>query len=554
MSIAEVLGSYSEFVGESEAHCLLVPLELLCHVEESTVRDMAVQSINAIGKVLPATQLYEHLVPIAMKLSKNTDWFTPRVSACGICALAYTATARVLESGGGAEVGERAKELRDIFCKHLGIDESPMVRRAAASRLAEYAEAFGRTHTEEELLPLYRTLLADEQESVRVNALGCTAAVCDHISHAEKVAVLSTEFSTAVADKSWRVRVCCAEKFAKIAAVCRKDGPLTAETEALVGMLQEVYVRLQGDHEVEVRTEAAMHGAEVVQPLGAEFGANTVFPVVSKFALDENHNQRRQLATVLMEMCEPLGKEYTLQLIHPVMLQLIEDSVTDVRLSAINHLSQYIDVVGLDDGDGNKWQGASLISLLGRLLDPATEKNWRVRLIILHMMPKLSKLAPDCMASLFGLDAMDKKAQDGCSLIRHSWVDAVAQTAAQNEGGKHKWLEEFVVPVLEKQALEEKNYLQQVVLAYGLEQLAQHLPMPVVEGNLLPKCIALMASKVPNLRIQLASTFEAVARVVGGGARSNLQAKLQELTVDADVDVKEAAEASMGRLEAERVF
>ena len=94
VSIAEVLGSFVDFVGDvSNAHCLFRPLELLCAAEESTVREQAVASIVVIGKRMPCAQLQEHLVPMAKRLAKQTDWFTPRVSACGIFPLAYSCVA-----------------------------------------------------------------------------------------------------------------------------------------------------------------------------------------------------------------------------------------------------------------------------------------------------------------------------------------------------------------------------------------------------------------------------------------------------------------------------
>ena len=94
VSIAEVLGSFAEYVGSTEAHCLFQPLEALCSVEESAVREQAVASINQLGKTLSRAQLQAHLVPLVLRLAEQMDWFTPRVSACGLCALAFSACER----------------------------------------------------------------------------------------------------------------------------------------------------------------------------------------------------------------------------------------------------------------------------------------------------------------------------------------------------------------------------------------------------------------------------------------------------------------------------
>merc|ERR1711971_968301 len=180
--------------------------------EETTVRDEAVASINLICKVLEAEQAKAELVPVTLKLAKQMDWFTPRVSACGLFALCLS------KVSSDAQV---SKDLREAF-KQLGIDETPMVRRAAALQLADFSRALGESLTTEDILPLYRTLLADEQDSVRVNALKGTAAVCELVGSSRK-GVLDENFRKCVIDKSWRVRVTCAEVIAEVAEACRSD-------------------------------------------------------------------------------------------------------------------------------------------------------------------------------------------------------------------------------------------------------------------------------------------------------------------------------------------
>jgi len=260
VSIAEVLGSFSEFVGpSSEAHCLFPPLEALCSVEESTVRDQAVASINQVGALLTPAQLQTHLAPIVLRLARNKDWFTPRVSACGLVALAYSACAHT----------PIAAELREEV-KALAVDDSPMVRRALAARLGGIAAAYGKPVVESELLQLYRGLLVDEQESVRVNALKKTAPVCKNVEVSTRVALLKDCFAVCTRDKAWRVRIAAAESLAEVAEGCKEGGqPLDADMRL---PLEQMYLALQSDHETEVRIAAASRGAEVATALGAAFG------------------------------------------------------------------------------------------------------------------------------------------------------------------------------------------------------------------------------------------------------------------------------------------
>ena len=154
VAIAFNLGRCVEFIGPmSEVSCLLKPLEWMCNIEETTVRDEAVASLNLIGKAMEPEQVKAEFLPLVLGLAKHMDWFTPRVSACGLFPLA-------MQKLSGDQAA--SKELREGF-KQLGIDETPMVRRAAALQLSDFAKALGEALTTEDLLPLYRTLLADEQ-------------------------------------------------------------------------------------------------------------------------------------------------------------------------------------------------------------------------------------------------------------------------------------------------------------------------------------------------------------------------------------------------------
>ena len=92
-SLAEMLGSMDEFVGAKNAHILFKPLTILCSVDETTVRQQAVDSINKLSAALSPAQVAEHLGGEVIKLMENTDWFTPRVSGVGLVATTYAKVA-----------------------------------------------------------------------------------------------------------------------------------------------------------------------------------------------------------------------------------------------------------------------------------------------------------------------------------------------------------------------------------------------------------------------------------------------------------------------------
>jgi serine/threonine-protein phosphatase 2A regulatory subunit A len=89
LALADQLGNFVPLVGGPEyVHCLLPPLENLANIEETVVRDKAVESLRKIADKHSVAALEEHFIPMILRLA-NGDWFTSRTSACGLFSVAY---------------------------------------------------------------------------------------------------------------------------------------------------------------------------------------------------------------------------------------------------------------------------------------------------------------------------------------------------------------------------------------------------------------------------------------------------------------------------------
>lgn len=65
LAMAEELGKFVQYVGGTNyAYTLLPPLEQLCSVEETVVREKAVESLCNVGSVLPDKDIETHLFPL----------------------------------------------------------------------------------------------------------------------------------------------------------------------------------------------------------------------------------------------------------------------------------------------------------------------------------------------------------------------------------------------------------------------------------------------------------------------------------------------------------
>lgn len=180
---------------------LLPILERLCSIEETVVRDKAVETTAAIVPLLMPGGEYDPGQPFGLLLAMakrlaGADWFTAKVSAAGILPATY---AFWNAHGTGLENADEAKrELRALY-KDLSEDDTPMVRRSAARHLGKFVEAVaGMTESAEvvvkggkvpviseanrslvtfELVPIFQALSSDEQDSVRLLSVSCAGSM-----------------------------------------------------------------------------------------------------------------------------------------------------------------------------------------------------------------------------------------------------------------------------------------------------------------------------------------------------------------------------------------
>ncbi|RWW44551.1 hypothetical protein BHE74_00049683 [Ensete ventricosum] len=147
--MAEELGVFVPYVGGVEyAHVLLPPLETLCIVEETCVRDKAVESLCRIGAQMKESDIVEWFIPLVKRLAGG-EWFTARVSSCGLFHIAYPSATELLKA-----------ELRSMYGQ-LCQDDMPMVRRSAASNLGKFAATVDANNLKTDIMSIFEDLTQD---------------------------------------------------------------------------------------------------------------------------------------------------------------------------------------------------------------------------------------------------------------------------------------------------------------------------------------------------------------------------------------------------------
>ncbi|KAL6528580.1 Serine/threonine-protein phosphatase 2A regulatory subunit A beta isoform [Orobanche minor] len=186
LAMAEELGVFIPYVGGVEhAHVLLPTLENLCTVEETCVRDKAVESPCRIGSQMRESDLNDYFVPL-VKCTRNVE-----------------------------------TELRSIYSQ-LCQDDMPMVRRSAATNLGKFAATIEPAHLKTDIMSIFEDLTQDDQDSVRLLAVEGCAALGKLLEPQDCVAHILPVIVNFSQDKSWRVRYMVANQLYEL---CEAVGP-----------------------------------------------------------------------------------------------------------------------------------------------------------------------------------------------------------------------------------------------------------------------------------------------------------------------------------------
>jgi len=569
LSVAEELGKFVPLIGGPEyAHFLLLPLETLASVDETVVRDRAVESLCTIGLSMPDTHLIQYFIPLIKRLASK-EW-TARVSACRLFAIAYPRVAAEVQT-----------DLRAGFVQ-LCRDETPMVRRAAASALGAFADVIHTTNDGQgvssssasissivagggggttpmppasssspsppssqpatqqsssqsfiatDLLPVFLQLTSDDQDSVRLIAV----EACTPLGKVLPISIATSDILPVLQrfseDKSWRVRWNVAQQIPELSE--------TLGSTIMLQYLLEPYIKLLRDSEAEVRAAAAEKIAAMAKLMPADLVLQQFILAgpAKELAGDASQYVRGALASVVTELAPMVGKEATNKQLLPIFLELLKDDWPDVRLGVIGKLDALNAVIGIQ---------ALSDSLLPAIQELSDDKHWRVRLAIIGHIPLLAaqlgaeffdaKLGPQCLVWL----------QDGVFSIREAAIKCIADLA--KEFGPD-WTKDHLVEAVLSLG-DNKNYLHRITVLHAAAALGRVVSMEVLSTLLLPAVVKGGQDGVPNVRFNAAKVLEQMLPFLNTSMVDQLvKPHLNQLMSDPDQDVRYFATRAMNACE-----
>ena len=465
--IATSLGNMVPCVGGQQyASVLLSPLELLLAMEESVVREKAIQSVITISSSLSLNDYREQYIPMIGRLATK-EWYTGRISSCALIPVAFSQMHTV-------EVRTKYLECYCQLCK----DDVPMVRRIASKNLGRLLFAVveslgvdsvllldddhnnGNNSSSSSnsggtvayvltLLDLYELLAGgDQPDSVRLHmTLNCVwfgRAMALLIQQQQKQQQQSKSSSSlggsvlqegergeeiklcidalvkrilpliaaTIDDRSWRVRWTAASKFADVVHAFK---PLEGAMDALVPN----YEKLLQDPEAEVRTAATYNLSEVakteawVYPAGWS-GAGTGSDSDNGMDIDEDENggggsSHKNRVTVAQRLVTRL-------------IGLTEDDSVNVRAALGMVATELAPLLGKD---------ASISNLLPPMLLLLRDSSSEVRLNVISSLSLLNDVIGTDLLHQSLLPAILDLADDGKWRIRLAVIERIPLLAKQ---------------------------------------------------------------------------------------------------------------------------
>jgi len=301
-----------------------------------------------------------------------------------------------------------------------------------------------------------------------------------------------------------------------------------------------LYLRLLTDGEVEVRTIAAARvaGAAAVTPT-KEF-LESLMPALERLCAPREQSQhvRASLAGSVLQLCAIFGHQLTVDYLINIFLQLIRDECPEVRLQLISNLEHLSSTVGVD---------ILSQSLLPSIKELGKDRQWRVRLAIINVMPDLAKHLGEAKFTSELSTLFASWLTDPVFSVRDAFAGSFNRLST--ELGQ-KWSEANIIPQL-KVLVEHKNYLYRISAILSARALAEVAGGDFIDTYLVPIVVRMTGDPVPNVRFNAAKTIKAMHKVCASGPPSfttQLVPCLYKLLGDEDPDVKFFAQKAITEL------
>jgi serine/threonine-protein phosphatase 2A regulatory subunit A len=251
-------------------------------------------------------------------------------------------------------------------------------------------------------------------------------------------------------------------------------------------------------------------------------------------ATDASDFVRSFFAAEVGQLAPLLGREDTVQHVLPLLLTLLRDESSEVRLNVISGLDAINNVIGVE---------LLSQSLLPAITELAKDGKWRVRFAVIENMPMLAKQ--------LGVEFFDSKLISLCM----SWLDdsvfSIRKAAAENlqklaDIFGDEWTQRQILPRI-KELHKNSAFAKRMTALYALHVMLVGRSRAMVIESLFPILLSMTDDPVPNVRFTVAKILSEVAPAYSSekALAAKMQVELAKLATDFDRDVRFFAEKAI---------
>ncbi|EDS39336.1 serine/threonine protein phosphatase 2a regulatory subunit a [Culex quinquefasciatus] len=438
LALAEQLGNFTALVGGPDfAMYLIPPLESLATVEETVVRDKAVESLRIVAAHHSAQDLEVHVVPTLQRLVSG-DWFTSRTSACGLFSVCYPRVSAALK----AELHNNFRQL----CQHktpMNVmptlrqcvnDSSWRVRYMVAEKFTDLQKAVGPEITKTDLVPAFQYLLKDTEAEVRASAATKVTDFCSNLDKGSQEQIIMTSIlpyvKELVADPNQHVK-------SALASVIMGLSPILGRNNTIEHLLQLFLLQLK-DEWPEVRLNIISTLDCINDVIGIQQLSQSLLPAIVELAEDSKWRVRLAIIEYMPLLAGQLGQEYFNQKLRDLCFNWLNDHVYAIREAATLNMKKIVQTFG------TQWAETNIIN---QILVMYKNSNYLHRMTCLFCINALADVVgADIIKRLF-LPTIKVLSTDPVANVRFNVAKTLQKLSPFLDQAA---IDEHVKPILEK--------------------------------------------------------------------------------------------------------
>ena len=354
LAISEQLPKFKMFLDSNNMTQVLPLLQFLLSVEETVVREQAVEGSRELFKMFNDDQIQKDVMNLITSIF-NHEYFTGKVSVCFLIRMCYE------------RAGKEKEKLRNMYYK-LCEDETPLIKRSAAKEFGPLCLVMEKEVVNPDMINYFKKFMTDS-DSVKVIALSSLIQLVKLFHNTDQQRLNVQVVVAASEDKSWRVR----HELAKIF-------PLLIEGFGnQINELVPTLGNLIKDSETEVRLAALEGIIQAIKSISSEKVTICIIPALLSLSNESSVHVKACVGECLGTIAKSVGYATFNTKLSGILDSLLKDDNAEVRLGVTKSL---YDIFLSSEG--------SLLNSIGTILGGLQKDNqYRIREASFEIMARL---------------------------------------------------------------------------------------------------------------------------------------------------------------------